>query len=233
MAPTARGYPSPPVRQIETQTRQQAARLGELTGIRRWLNGQGDIGAASAHHDRNGRIAGDGPQQIDLQLLDIGNRVIADSHDLVVGTDAGRGGRTVEAHLPHDRLDDLDARHGENRIEKRGKNEIHGRAGEQHRNPVRDGAAREGAMQLRGIDIALALVEQLHIPAERNRGQAVLRAIPIVSDSRQQRFAEADTEAQHLEAKFLRDPVVPEFVHSDQYPDRNQEGGDEFHNHHA
>jgi hypothetical protein len=54
-----------------------------------------------------------------------------------------------------------------------------------------------------------------------------------MSDSRQERLAEADAEAQHLEAEFFRDPVMPEFVDRDQYPDRNQEGGDENHNSHA
>jgi hypothetical protein len=54
-----------------------------------------------------------------------------------------------------------------------------------------------------------------------------------MSDSLPERLAEADAEAQHLEAELLRDPVVPEFVDGDQYPDRNQKGGDENHNSHA
>ena len=98
---------------------------------------------------------------------------------------------------------------------------------------MRDGAAREGAMQLRGVDIAFALVEELHVAAERNRGQAILGAVAIVSDALPERLAETDAEAQHLEAELLRDPVVPELVNRDQYPDRNQEGGDENHNPHA
>ena len=160
----------PPGRQIEPQARQQAAGLGELPRVRRNVNRQRNVGAAPAHHDRDGRVAGDGAQQIDLQFLGIGDLVIADPHDLIAASEAGRGGRTVEPHLSHDGLDDLGARHRENRVQQRGEDEIHGGAGEQHRDPVRDGTAREGAMQLRGIDLALALVEELHITAEWNRG---------------------------------------------------------------
>ena len=43
----------------------------------------GDVGARSAHHDRNGGVARDGAQQIDLQLFGIGDLVIADAHDLI------------------------------------------------------------------------------------------------------------------------------------------------------
>ncbi len=92
---------------------------------------------------------------------------------------------------------------------------------------MRDRAAREGAVQFRGRDIALALVQQLDVAAQGDRGQAILGAIGVLADARQQRFAEADAEAQHLEAEFLGDPVMPELMDGNQDADRNQEGGEE------
>src|SRR6202161_460438 len=88
------------------------------------------------------------------------------------------------------------------------------------------GPAGEGAMQLLGADLALALVEQLDVAAQGNGGQAVLGAVGVLAHPRDQRFAEADAEAQNLEAELLGDPVMPELVHRHQYADRDQEGGE-------
>ncbi len=68
-------------------------------------------------------------------------------------------------------------------------------------------------MQLGRRHIAFALIQQPHVAAQGNRGQAVLGVIGVLAYARQQRFAEADTEAQHLEAEFLGDPIMPKFVY--------------------
>src|SRR5580698_6732608 len=87
-------------------------------------------------------------------------------------------------------------------------------------------------MQFGGSHLAFALVEQLDVAAERDGSDAVLGAIRIFADSRQQRLAESDTEAQYLEAEFFRDPIVAELVHGNQDADRNQESGNNQ-KHHA
>src|SRR5580704_8988904 len=98
---------------------------------------------------------------------------------------------------------------------------------------MRDRAAREGTMQLGRRHVAFALIQQPYVTAQGNRGQAVLGVIRVLAYTRQQRFAEADTEAQHLEAEFLGDPVVSEFMNGHQDTNRNQEGGGYDQKHHA
>src|SRR5205085_2322114 len=61
----------------------------------------------------------------------------------------------------------------------------------------------------------LALVEQLHVAAERHRRHHVFDAIGA-GDALEQRPAETDREAQHLEAEPPRDPEMPELVHRDE-----------------
>ena len=86
------------------------------------------------------------------------------------------------------------------------KMQIHGRPGQQHRDAMPDRAAREGAVQFRGRHLALALIEQLHVSAQRNGGEAILGAVGVAADPHQQRFSKTDAEAQHLEAELLRRP---------------------------
>src|SRR5882762_8552878 len=98
---------------------------------------------------------------------------------------------------------------------------------------MRDRTAGEGSMQLGRRHVAFALVQQLDVSAQGNRGHAILGAIGVFADTREQRFSKADAEAQHLETEFLRDPIVSELVDGDQDADRNQERGGNDHNHHA
>src|SRR6202161_1164099 len=95
------------------------------------------------------------------------------------------------------------------------------------------GPAGEGAMQLLGADLALALVEQLDVAAQGNGGEAVLGAVGVFADPHDQLFADADAEAQNLEAELLGDPVMPELVHRHQYSDRDQKGGKKNQHPHA
>src|SRR5580658_6371242 len=88
-------------------------------------------------------------------------------------------------------------------------------------------------MQLRGAHLAFALIQQFDVAAQGYGGDAVLGAIGVLADAHQQRLAEADAEAQNFEAKFLGDPVVPEFVDRHQYPDRDQKGGEKSQHLHA
>ena len=51
-------------------------------------------------------------------------------------------------------------------------------------------------MQLRWRHIAFALVQQPDVAAQGDRGQAILGAIRILADAREQRFAKTDAEPQ-------------------------------------
>src|SRR5208337_2479712 len=139
----------------------------------------------------------------------------------------------IEPHLTHDGLDDLGALHRQNRVQQRGKKQIHRRPRQQHGDALCDRSAREGTVQLRGRDIAFALVEELDVAAQRNGRDAVLGPVRIPPSAHEQGFAESDAEAQHLEAELLGDPVMPELVNGDQYPDRNQKGGEKNQHLHA
>src|SRR6185437_2614808 len=73
----------------------------------------------------------------------------------------------------------------------------------------------------RRVDLALARVEHLHVAAQRNRGDAVFRA--IAADALPDRAAEADREAQHLDPTAARDPVVAKFMEGHQHAERDQQ----------
>ena len=80
-----------------------------------------------------------------------------------------------------------------------------------------------------GATGAFALVEHLHVAAERERADDELGVLPGMLALRLpaiERLAEADREAQHLDAASDGDPVVTVFVDGDQQAERNDEGND-------
>src|SRR5690606_8663603 len=96
------------------------------------------------------------------------------------------------------------------------------------RDALPDRLAVEGAAGFPFRDIGLALVEHLHVTAERDRGDHVL--VAVAAAAQPQRLAEADREAQHAHAASARDPVVAELVEGHQHadaddhpPDRTEE----------
>ncbi len=68
--------------------------------------------------------------------------------------------------------------------------------------------------QLGGGDRPFALIEQLHVAAERQHGDGVDRA--VLAGALDERLAEADRESQHLEAEAPGDPEMAELVDRDQ-----------------
>ena len=84
-----------------------------------------------------------------------------------------------------------------------GEQDVEGRTGQQHRDALPGRAARERARQLVRRHRSLALIEQLHVAAERNGGDHVLDPVGT-ADPLQQRLAEAHREAQYLEAEAPR-----------------------------
>src|SRR6185503_19060588 len=55
-------------------------------------------------------------------------------------------------------------------------------------------------------------------------GENVLDAIRVAADTLEERLAEAEREAQHLEPEAAGNPEMPELVHSHEYTDRDDEG---------
>src|SRR6202022_3586671 len=151
----------------------------------------------------------------------------ADAHDLIAALQSRYGRGAALPHLTDHRFDDLRSDHSQHRIQRGSKDQIHGGPREQHRDAMPYGSAGERAMQFRRLDVALSLIEQLDVAAQRYRSHAVLGAVGVATHPHQQRLAEADSEAQNLEAEFLGHPVMAEFVDGDQYADCHQKGGDE------
>ena len=104
--------------------------------------------------------------------------------------------------------------------------EIGDRPGERRWRTRFDALAVERAMQPRAAStVAFALVEHLHVAAERKRRDRPFgRRGPSRATSSGR--AEADREAQHLHAAEPRDAVVAELVDDDQQPERDEEGDD-------
>ena len=81
----------------------------------------------------------------------------------------------------------------------------------------------EGAATLRVWNGRLALVEHLHVAAERYHRQPVFGAIGMLAAPDGERLAEADREAQHLETETPGDPEVAELVSCHEDADRDDE----------
>ena len=78
-------------------------------------------------------------------------------------------------------------------------------------------------MQLIGGDLPLALVQHLDVAPQGDTGQHILGGVGVAL-APEQGPAEADGEAQHLDAQAARDPEVPELVNRDQDRQGDQEG---------
>src|SRR5690606_822295 len=94
--------------------------------------------------------------------------------------------------------------------------------------PAADRLGVEGLVALPGRHLAFALVQHLHVAAQRQGGHHVLGA--VLAQALPERLAEADRKAQHLHPAAARHPVVAEFVEGDQDaeaddqpPDRTEE----------
>ncbi len=117
------------------------------------------------------------------------------------------------------------AGHEEHPVEDEGEQEIRRRAGEDDEDAGRDALVVEGARSLALRDRALALVEHLHVAAQRDRGHHPLGAVgPAPAD--QQRTAEAHVEAQDLHVHRARGQVVAELVDHHEHAHGDEEGDD-------
>ena len=159
--------------------------------------------------------------------------MIAHAHDFIAVAQPRNGGGAVGTYQAHDRLDRLGTDHREHRIQQNRKQQVHAGSGDQHRDPVRDRTTRERAVDFGGVDRALALIKELHIPAQGDCGDAVFRVVGAAPLAQHQRPTEADAKAQDLEAELFSDPVVTEFVYGHQDADGDQKSGGKYQNSHA
>ena len=126
---------------------------------------------------------------------------------------------------PEHRLRLLDADPGLHRVERDREQQVGQRTGGDDRRALPERLAVEGKVPLVGRDRTLALVEHAHVAAERQGADHELGAVgPRLAPP--QHPAEADREAQHLDAAGDRHPVVAVLVDDDQHPQREQEGED-------
>jgi hypothetical protein len=84
-----------------------------------------------------------------------------------------------------------------------------------------DRLAGEGLVELGGGYVALALVEHLHVAAQRQGGDHVFGA--VLAHPLPQRGAEADRKAQHLDPAAPRHPVVAELVEGHQHAEADDQ----------
>ena len=98
---------------------------------------------------------------------------IADAHDLVAALEPRGGGRAACRICPTTGFTTCDPIIAKTAYSSGSEDQIHGRPGEQHGDAMPDGLAGERAVQFLGRNLALSLIEQLHVAAQGNRGDAI------------------------------------------------------------
>ncbi|MNV32787.1 hypothetical protein D3C71_1241340 [compost metagenome] len=107
--------------------------------------------------------------------------------------------------------------------------QVGGRTGGDHRDALPHGLVVEGLAALGRVHLDLALVQHLHVAAQRNGGDREFSAGAVAA--RPQRLAEPDREAQHLDPATAGHPVVTELVECHQQAkadDHPPDGSDEI-----
>ncbi len=160
----------------------------------------------------------------DGRLLERLDRLAADGLDDVVGAKPRLGRDAAGYDVLDIRLDALHAHEVDEPESGNREQEIRAGTGREHGDPSPDGAAVEGAVRLRGIDLALALVEHLDVAAERDRRDPVFDLIGVLAAPAQQWPAESDRKPEHLEAEPARNPEMAVLVDRDQHADRDDKG---------
>ncbi len=164
------------------------------------------------------------PYQLQVDLSPTTDRLAVDRDDLLIDRHPGLRGEATRLHSPNHWTHLLTAEHGQEPEEHQSEKEIGQRTGRDDGEALPHRLAIERTVEQRWWHVTLALVEHLDVPAERDRGDHELGAVPIMPTH--QRTAEADREAQHLDAATPCDPEVTEFVEGNQHPERN-EGADD------
>ncbi len=180
-----------------------------------------DLLARVDHFQLDGALLQRVLQHFPAQILQGRDRLAVHAvHQFAVFDAAARAQRAGD-RCGKDRPQFLDAIYEQPPVEDDGEQEIGDRSGGNDGEALGHRLAVEGARQLLRRDRRLALVEHLDVTAERKGGKHPFGPIrPGVSD--QQRLAETDGKAQHLDAAQPRHEIVTELMHDDQ--DAQREG---------
>ena len=204
--------------ELKAEPAEQLRRFGEapaLLGIGHAQFRVAQLAAAAAHAQGSFAARAHGVQQVEHHVALTRHRGAVDGEDFIPATQAGGGGYRARGHLADQGPDLGDTVHPQHAPQQQHREQdVEGGAGEQHHDALPGRTAREGARQLVRRHRTFALIEQLHVAAERQRGDPVF--VPFGVDVLPQRLAEADGEAQHLEAEPSRDPEMAELMHRDQ-----------------
>ncbi len=153
-------------------------------------------------------------------------RFTRDGRDLVERAQVRLRREGTLRHFADHRLETRDALHQQDPVREDREHEVCGRTREQHRDARKRRPAIERAMRILGRHRAVAFVEQAHVAAERDCGEHVLHGVRIAAHAPDQRLAEADGKAQHLESEPASDPVMAELVHRHEDADGDDERDD-------
>src|SRR5918995_409129 len=199
----------------EAEAVEQRAGLGQRATLPFWHDDLDAPGAAALvpHFDRHVAVCDQVIEYSEHRGLARPRGLAADAADLVQGAKIGSRGQRTRGDVADHRLQPGDPLHEHEPVRDDREQEIENRSREQHRDACQRRPAIESARQLLGWHRALALVEQAHVAAERNRRDHVFDAIRVAAGKGHERTAEADRESQHLEAEAAGDPVVPELVY--------------------
>ena len=153
------------------------------------------------------------------------HRLLGDRDQRVAVLEARRGRGRVARRIANHRLHARKPADEERPVHEEGEEEIRHRPRE-HDDHARENALLvERALDLRGRDLALALVEHLHVAAEGNRREHPLGLVPALAAD-DERLAESHREPEDLHAQQARSQVVAELVHHDEHADGDEEGDD-------
>ncbi|MNF68984.1 hypothetical protein D3C84_508560 [compost metagenome] len=177
-------------------------------------------GALFAHAHQQGAAFTQATNQLQVDLVPAGDGLAIHRNDFLAGLEPRPGGDAIRRHGADDRAHLLAAEHGQHPEEQQREQEVGDRPGRHYGDALADRLAVEGLPEQFGGHLGLALVEHLHVAAERNGGHDELGALAVIPA--EQRRAEAHGETQDLDPAAPRDPEMAELVEGHQHPEGNQ-----------
>jgi hypothetical protein len=155
-----------------------------------------------------------------LHFVEGADVLSVDRHDPIAWLELARG-RMSRQNDPDRRRQERPVGHEHRKVEKQREHQVHRGPRENDRDAFVDRQRFERALSILGQhEIALRLLEHLHVAAERNQTDAVLGLTPSeLQDLR----TEAEAESDDLDPEGLGHRKVAELVHEDERADQNDE----------
>ena len=173
-----------PGREIKTQARQQLAGFSHRAPVVGGAYRHSTLRAVMSHAQVQRRLFGELTHQRDLQFLGVAHPAVSHLHDFVTARETRHRRRAIRAHLPDHRLDDFGAHHRQHRIHHGSEDEIHRGPRQQDCDAMQNRPSGKGPRQLRRVNVALPLVEQLDVATKGNGSDAVLGLVRVFADTR-------------------------------------------------